>query len=306
MRILIAGSSGFIGKALCAYFLEHHYKVYRLVRSSFQGDATSIIWDPHTGLLDTASLEGFDAVINLCGKNIAEGRWTKAQKQELWESRIKSTELLVKTFGKLEKPPKVFINASAIGVYGHQGDTICDETSFAGSDFLAQLTGAWEEAARQHLPPSTRLVLTRFGLVLSPYGGALKKMLLPFRLGLGGKLGSGSQYLSWVSVRDTCRAIHYCLIKQEILGPVNIVGPSPVTNLEFTRTLGWVLRRPTFFAVPKWCLRLMLGEMADALLLSSIRVRPRVLLESGFQFEDEVLEALLLQALRHAGRGIGV
>jgi hypothetical protein len=247
--------------------------------------------------VDLSAFSGVEAVIHLAGENIASGRWTAARKQRILESRVKGTKLIAETIGRLEPPPSVFVSASAIGYYGDRGSEVLREESPPGTGFLADVCRQWEAATDPATRKGVRVVHLRTGLVLSAAGGAMGKMLLPFKLGVGGKIGSGNQYWSWISLDDVCGAITHCIQAATLHGPVNIVSPSPVTNLEFTKILGRVLRRPTIFPMPAFAARLVLGEMADALLLASARVEPAKLSASRFVFKDKELESTLRSLL---------
>jgi uncharacterized protein len=253
-----------------------------------------ISWDPAGGRLDPADLEGVDAVVHLAGENVG-ARWTAARKARIRNSRVAGTRLLSETITRLGRRPRVLVVASAVGIYGNRADEVLTEISPPGdpADFLVSVTEEWERAADPARDAGVRVVHTRFGLVLSPDGGALKKMLLPFRLGLGARLGSGSQWMSWISIDDAVGAILHTL--EMLSGPINVTSPDPVTNRDFTRILARVLARPALFTVPAVALRVMLGEMADAALLTSIRALPSRLLESGYRFNYPHLES----ALRH-------
>ena len=289
MKILISGASGFIGQRLVKMLTESGHDVARLGRGTTRPIHTQdFVWNIETGTCSLKSLDGFDAVINLVGESVAARRWTSAQKKRLVDSRIQSTALLAKLFKASAIPPKIFLSASAVGVYGNRGDEKLTELSSPGIGFLAVLAQTWEQSATLH-DSRIRQVLMRFGVVLDPAGGALSKMLLPFKLGLGGTLGSGRQYFSWISLADACRAIVFCLENQKISGPVNIVAPDAVTNKEFTATLGKELQRPTIFKLPSLVLKIVLGEMAEALLLSSQRVYPEKLIGAGFEFKHAKL-----------------
>jgi hypothetical protein len=240
-------------------------------------------------------LEGFDGVVHLAGENLAEGRWTDEKKRRIRESRTKGTQLLSETLAKLTEKPAVLVSASAVGFYGNRGDEVLNEQSAAGEDFLADVCREWELATLPAAQSGVRVVQLRFGVILSGEGGALKKMLLPFRLGVGGKLGNGKQYLSWIAIDDAVGAIEHALFNDAVRGAVNAVAPEPVTNYEFTKTLGSVLSRPTIFPVPAFAARLAFGEMADATLLASQRVNPLRLKETGYTFKYPKLE----DALRH-------
>ena len=294
MQIAISGSSGLIGSALVSFLTAGGHRVFRLVRGIAPG-ADSIRWDPAVGVRDVALLEGLDGVVHLAGENIGAGRWTARRKAEIRRSRVEGTRRLCESLARLAKRPKVLVSASAVGFYGDRGEEALNEESPPGNDFLAQVCREWEAATAPAATAGIRVVNLRFGVVLSPAGGALKKMLLPFKLGAGGRIGSGRQFMSWIALDDVVGAIHHALITQSLAGPVNAVAPSPVTNAEFTRTLARVLRRPAIAPVPAFALRLAFGEMADALLLAGQRVLPTRLQASGYTFRFPDLEG----ALRH-------
>ncbi|HEV2175715.1 MAG TPA: TIGR01777 family oxidoreductase [Terriglobia bacterium] len=296
MKILVSGSSGLIGSALVPFLTTGGHAVVRLVRAGRSAAAEGIPWDPSTGAIDAAKLEGFDAVVHLAGESIAAARWTPEQKVRIHESRVKGTRLLAETLARLARPPRALVCASAVGYYGNRGGELLNEASAPGSDFLAQVCRDWEAAAEPATRRGIRVVNLRFGMVLSSAGGGLAKMLTPFRLGVGGIIGSGRQYVSWIALDDVVGAIHHALSTDALRGPVNAVGPTPVTNREFTKALGRVLSRPTIFPVPAFAARATFGEMADALLLASQRVEPARLLAGGYQFQFPELEG----ALRHA------
>jgi uncharacterized protein (TIGR01777 family) len=292
MRVLLSGASGLIGSAL-ARRLAASSEVVRLVRRDPLSAAKEIRWDPAAGRIEPKQLEGFDAVVHLAGENIGAGRWTAAKKARIRSSRVEGTSLLAKTLAGLNQPPKVLVSASAVGYYGDRGEEKLDESSGPGTGFLAEVCRAWEEAAMTAAEADVRVVLARFGVVLSPEGGALARLLPLFRFGLGGRLGSGRQYMSWIALEDAVGAIAFALENDSLRGPVNVSSPQPVTNREFTQTLGRVLRRPTLLHAPSIALRAVLGEMADEMLLASVRVYPRRLLEAGFSFSKPDLEAAL-------------
>jgi hypothetical protein len=294
MKVLITGSTGLIGSALAPFLSATGHPVIRMVRAA-TGRDQEVAWDPAKNQIDAGRLEGLDGVVHLAGENIAARRWNEEQKARIRDSRVKSTLLLSKTLARLERPPRVLVSASAIGYYGDRGDALLTETSSSGNDFLAQVCREWEEATDPAAQAGIRVVHPRFGVILSPNGGALAKMLTPFRLGLGGRIGSGRQWISWIAIDDAVGAIYHALTAESLHGPVNAVAPNPVTNRDFTKSLGRVLRRPTVFPMPAFMARLAFGEMADALLLASARVEPRVLLDSKYHFLHEHLES----ALRH-------
>lgn len=280
MKVLLAGGSGLIGSALARHVRAEGHAVVRLVRRK-PVDDEEFGWDVARAEIDAAALDGVDAVVHLGGSNVAEGRWTMGRKAELRASRIDSTALLVNALQHADSKPQVFICASAVGIYGNRGDEVLSEDSAPGSGFLAELGQAWEAAAAA---APTQVIHARFGIVLDRAGGALGKMYWPFKLGLGGRLGSGRQYMSWIDLDDAVAAIYWMLSARALSGPVNVVAPQPVRNADFTRALGRALRRPTPFPVPAFALRMALGEMADEALLASQRVEPHKLLDAGFQF----------------------
>ena len=293
--VAISGASGLVGSALAAALERDGTRVLRLSRRSGPGVVT---WDPAEGVSDPSSLEGLRGVVHLAGENIASGRWTDAQKQRIRDSRVEGTRNLCRSLGTLKSPPGVFVCASAIGFYGDRGDELLDESSPAGQGFLADVCQEWEAAAQEAAATGARVVQTRFGVVLSKEGGALQKMLTPFKMGVGGRVGSGRQYWSWVALPDVVGSIRHALATESVTGPVNVVSPQPVTNAEFTKVLAKVLHRPAFFPMPAAAARLALGEMAEELLLASARVAPRTLEESGYAFQFSELEAALRDALQ--------
>ncbi len=292
MKVLVTGSTGFIGSALVAALTAAGHQVTRLVRRP--AGAGEVRWDIEAGTIDAGGLEGHDAVVHLAGENIA-GRWSAAKKQRIRDSRVNGTRLLAEALAKLSRRPRTLICASAIGYYGNRGDEKLRENSPPGRGFLAESCVAWEAAAKPAADASLRVVHLRIGVVLHPAGGALKQMLLPFKLGLGGVVGSGQQYMSWIALDDLIGIFQHALANDSLRGPANSVAPNPVTNREFTKTLGNVLSRPTIFPMPAFAARLAFGEMADELLLSSTRVEPVRLSASGFRFAHPQLEP----ALRH-------
>jgi len=297
MNILVSGSSGLVGTAVVESLRRNAHAVTRLVRSPAAAGQDAVWWDPESGTLDPAGLEGLDAVIHLAGESIAAGRWTLDRKARIRQSRVRGTALLAESLARLDRKPRVLVSASAVGIYGDRGAEELDESSPPGRGFIPDLCRDWEASARPAVAAGLRTVLLRLGLVLSARGGALAKMLPLFRLGLGGRLGSGRQYMSWIAMEDLVRMVDYVLGHEELRGPVNAVSPAPVTNREWTATLGRVLHRPTLCCGPAVALRLALGEMADEMLLSSARVLPRALVRSGFQFQRPDLRGALESAL---------
>ena len=295
MNVLVTGSSGLVGSALVTQLESDGHTVARLVRSRRGGGEAQVLWDPQAGTIDSASLEGLDAVVHLAGESIAGGRWTAARKARILESRVKGTSLLAETLAGLRERPKVLVSASAVGYYGDRGEEALREENASGSGFLAGVCRQWEAAAAPAAQSGIRVVHPRFAMILSTAGGALQRLLLPFRLGLGGRLGSGRQFMSWIALDDAVGAICHALTHDDLQGPVNTASPTPVRNREFTTTLGRVLRRPTVFPLPAFAARLAFGQMADELLLASQRVEPAKLLAGGYQFGFPDLES----ALRH-------
>jgi uncharacterized protein (TIGR01777 family) len=294
MKIAVTGASGLLGSAFVPFLTAGGHEVRRLVRRAPQSEE-EIRWDPARGEIAAAALEGVAAVVHLSGENVAAGRWTDARKARIRTSRIDSTRTLARALASLKQRPKVLISASAIGYYGDRGEEWVTESSRPADDFLAELAVDWEAAAGPAAEAGIRVAHPRIGVVLSPAGGALGKLLPPFRLGLGGVVGPGSQYMSWVALDDVLAGLHHALVDESVSGPFNLVAPEPVTNREFTKTLGRVLGRPTVAPLPAFVLKAVLGEMADATLLASTRVRPDRLLSSGYRFRFPHLEG----ALRH-------
>jgi uncharacterized protein (TIGR01777 family) len=295
ITVAVTGATGMIGSALVTLLRARGHTVRRLVRSRQGLAAGDIGWNPDTGTLDPSSLHGVDAVVHLAGAPIAQ-RWTAARKQAIRDSRVRGTELIARTIAALDRRPSVLLSGSAIGYYGDRGDALLDEESTAGGDFLAQVTRNWESATTPAANAGVRVVLLRTGVVLSEKGGALAKLLPPFKLGLGGPIGGGRQWMSWISLADELRAIEHALVTETMASPVNLVAPNPVTNAEFAETLGRVLVRPAGIRVPAFALELLYGEMARATILAGQRVVPRALTAAGFEFRHPTLE----QALRSA------
>lgn len=296
MRIAITGSTGLVGEALVAALATTDHQPVRVVRNTVPDDLPTIVWDPDRGEIDAAGLADVDAVVHLAGEPIGDRRWTEAQKARILESRAKGTSLIAETIARHERP-RVLVSSSAIGYYGDRGDEILAEESGPGRGFVTEVCLVWEGATRPAEDAGVRVVHTRSGLVLSPDGGSLAEQLPFFRLGLGGRFGDGRQWWSWVSLPDTVAAIMW-LLENDVSGPVNVTAPNPVTNAEFTKTLGRVLRRPTLFRTPKLGVWLKLGrELTEELVYTSARVEPRVLVENGFEFEHTELEPALRDIL---------
>ncbi|MCK6439611.1 MAG: TIGR01777 family oxidoreductase [Planctomycetes bacterium] len=293
MKIAITGSTGLIGQALIPRLLAQGCEVIRFSRS--RDPIGAVYWNPEGGEIDQAALEGVDAIIHLAGEPVASGRWTKAKKARIRDSRVKGTQLLAQTLARLQKKPEVLLCGSAVGFYGDRSGATMIEDSSPGEGFLAATCVEWEASAKPAEDAGIRVVYLRTGIVLSPGGGALGKMLPAFKFGLGGRLGSGKQYMSWIAMDDMVRGIEFALDQSSLRGPVNFTAPNPVTNAEFTNTLARVLRRPAFLPVPALALRAIFGEMAKEALLASTKVQPRKLQDSGFSFEYTMLES----ALRH-------
>ena len=291
MRILIAGSSGLVGRALCEHLTLLGHEAIPLVRG-LGG------WNPEQGELDTHRIKGYDAVVHLGGVGVAAKRWTDDYKKQIRNSRVNSTQLLASSMAQMRDKPKVFVVASAVGIYGSRGCDLLDESDTPGEGFLAQVGQDWEAAAKEAGDAGIRVAHTRLGMVLDRKGGALAKMHLPFKLGLGGVMGNGEQYWSWISLMDAVRGITHVIQNENVVGPVNLVAPHAVTCYEFVKMLGRVLRRPTLCPVPGFALRIMLGQMADELLLASTRVNPKVLRQTGFTFDYPQLEVALKAILR--------
>ena len=302
MKILVSGSHGLVGKALIRSLTADSHDIVRLVRGKTAG-AAEIEWDPNEGRLDAAALEDLDVVVHLAGESIASGRWSDEKKRAIRESRTKGTALLSDALARLSRPPSLFVSASAIGYYGNRGDEVLTERSAPGKDFLSSVCVEWERATKPAVEKGIRTVYARFGIILDANEGALGKMLTPFRMGIGGRIGNGKQWMSWIAIEDVVNGLKFLIEDGSISGPVNFVAPNAVTNAEFTKALGRVLSKPTLFPVPAFGARLAFGEMADALLLSSQRVKPGVLEEKGYSFNCSMLDLALRQILAADKRG---
>lgn len=301
MRIAVTGSSGLIGSALCASLEGDGHEVVPVVRSD-RGPGT-VRWDIDAGTIDAAGLEGLDGVVHLAGEGIASGRFTDEHKRRVLESRTRGTGLLCRTLAELDTPPPVLLSGSAIGYYGDRGDEELTETSPPGEGFLPEVCTAWEAATQPAEAAGVRVVHLRTGVVLSPDGGALGKQLLPFKLGLGGRAGKGDQWFPWITLDDHVRAMRF-LLDADVQGPADLTAPNPVTNVEFVRTLGAVLGRPTIIPIPGFVRKLPagVGPLVDNLLFASLRVLPRVLEEAGFTWRHETLEPALRELLSRRSR----
>ena len=294
MHILIAGSSGFIGSALARHLKSKGHKIRRLIRSKSKAkESGEPFWNPEAEMMDPGALEGIEAVINLAGENVASGRWTATKKRRIRDSRILSTKLLSEAIAAAQNPPKVLINASAIGYYGPKSRDVTEESE-PGDGFLSDVCLEWEAATNSAKMAGTRVVIARIGVVLHPSGGALARMLLPFKLGLGGVLGSGEQPFPWIALQDVVGGMEHCLTHEEVHGPVNFIAPNLVTNREFTKALGKGLHRPTIFPVPAFIVRLVFGEFADEALLGGVFAYPKVLEKSGYEFQCQSVGSVIV------------
>jgi uncharacterized protein (TIGR01777 family) len=298
MKIAVSGASGLVGSALLKKLKADQHEVVPLVRGT-AGGVGAAGWDPDAGTIESEKMEGLQAVVHLAGENVATGRWTAEKKRKIRDSRVRGTKFLSETLTQLQQPPATLIAASAIGFYGNRGNELCDETTPSGDDFLADVCCEWEASTRVAQEAGIRVVNLRIGVVLSPEGGALAKMLFPFKMGGGGRVGSGQQIWSWITLDDLVGVVMHCLDGDSLAGPVNAVSPNSVTNAEFTKALGKVLHRPTLLPMPAFLARLLFGEMGEALILSSTHVLPRQLEQTGYQFQhaeiDQALEHLLLR-----------
>ncbi len=295
LRILISGASGLLGSTLIPFLTTGGHHVMQLVRRPPNKKRGEIQWDPANGRLDLDNAGPIDAVIHLSGENIGEGHWTREKKKRIIDSRVQSTRLISETISKMKSPPRVFLSASAIGYYGHRENILLDESDKPGKDFISEVCHMWETSTDAAVQAGIRTTSLRIGIVLSPQGGALGKLLLPFQMGIGGKISTGKQYMSWIGIDDAVGAIYHVLFEEKISGPVNLVVPSPATNKEFTHVLAKVLSRPACFTVPALAVNTFFGEMGRETILSSTRVKPGVLSETGYSFRHPDLEG----ALRH-------
>lgn len=293
MKILLTGSSGLIGSGLRESLTQDDHAVIRLVRTSSPSEPNTVLWNPNAEVLPESDLlENLDAVVHLAGESIS-GRWTSGKKRRILRSRVEGTHLLARTLANLTHKPSVFISASAVGYYGNTGSQPVDESRSPGEGFLSNVCVAWEQATRPAEEAGIRTIHARFGMVLDEHGGALQTMLPFFRKGLGGIVGNGRQMMSWISRTDTIRALRFLAISENITGPVNLVAPGAVTNWDFTKALGTAVGKPTPFPLPACLAKLMFGEMGEELLLSSVHVKPGVLMNHGFAFQHETLDTAL-------------
>jgi uncharacterized protein (TIGR01777 family) len=300
MIVGVTGSTGMIGSALVSVLEADGHLVRRVVRQRAHEPEHDIRWDPAAGTIDAVELSGVDTIVHLAGANVASHRWTEAYKATIRDSRVHSTRLLCQTIAGMMTKPAVLVSASAVGYYGDRGDEQVDESSPPGRGFLADVCQQWEAETAVVRDVGVRVVNLRFGVVLSRNGGALAQMLTPFKLGMGGAIGSGRQYLSWIALDDAVKVIAFALQAAALCGPVNAVAPEPVTNREFTETLGRVLGRPTVLTMPAFAARLAFGEMADEMLLSGVRALPHALANVGFTFQHPQLEPALRCLLQRA------
>ena len=294
--VLITGASGLIGGALISRLTEEGVDAIPLLRTDTPATSKSISWNPHTGEISLPKKTTIDAVVHLAGESIASGRWTSSKKRLLWDSRIKPTKLLCESLGRYDPKPPVLISASAVGYYGNRSDESLNEASSSGDGFLAELGQAWERATAPATNAGIRVVNLRIGIVLSKSGGALAKMLPAFKLGLGGPLGSGNQFMSWIALDDLVSIILFAIRNEDIRGPINATSPNPITNKEFTKALAKAVRRPAILPVPRFALNILFGQMADEALLASQRALPQKLAEAGFQFQYPNLSDALAAA----------
>jgi uncharacterized protein len=296
-RYAITGSTGLIGEALIASLVADGHTVQRVVRDASKGGADDIVWDLGARTIEQAKLEGVDVVVHLAGEPIGGSRWTVDTKRRIHDSREVGTRLLAEALAGLETKPRVFLSSSAVGYYGDRADEVLTEDSAAGDDFLAHVCAAWEAAAQPAIDAGIRTVHPRTGVVIAKDGPLIDKIELPFRLGIGGRVGDGNQYVPWISLVDEVRALRFLADHGQLSGPVNLAGPEPATNRELTKALGTVLRRPTVFPIPAIAIRLLYGEMGETLATVSNRVVPRRLLDAGFAFTHPTLLAALEEAL---------
>lgn len=305
LRIAVTGASGLVGRRLCAWLASGGHRVQAMVRREPKAGSDEIAWNPALGRIDSAALEGVDAVVNLAGENVASGRWTAPRKDVIRRSRVDGTALLARTIASLSRPPRVLVSASAIGIYGDRAGEWLTEDSEGGRGFLADVCREWESATSPAAERGIRVVVLRIGMVLSAAGGALARMLGPFRMGMGGPVGGGRQYVSWIAMDDLLGIVLRAIEDDSLRGAVNAVAPNPVTNAEFVSILARLLHRPAVVPLPAVAVRLLFGEMGDALLLASARVRPARLEATGFAFRHPDLASALRHELGLSASGAG-
>ncbi|MEJ7698492.1 MAG: TIGR01777 family oxidoreductase [Pyrinomonadaceae bacterium] len=298
MKILISGASGLVGTHLIPTLLAKGHEIYKLVRKTPKS-SDEIQWEAEKGFSETeqAKLENFDAVMHLAGDNVASENWSDEKKRKIKDSRVVGTRVLVDALKRAQNPPKIFVSASATGFYGNRKDEILTEDSRQGAGFLTDVCTAWEDEIEK-AEEFARVVFLRIGVVLAKDGGALEKMLMPFKFGVGGTIGSGKQWMSWIALDDLIKLIHFALENETLRGAVNAVAPNPVTNEEFTKMLGKALHRPTVLPIPTFAIKLMFGEMGETLLLQGARVLPKRLLDAGFEFQFSNLEEAMKHVLK--------
>lgn len=293
MKILISGASGLIGKAIANHLSQEGHQILSLLRNTI----TTPYWDLEKKIIELGDNHKIDVVIHLAGENIAAGRWNQQKKDRILKSRVEGTKLIATFFSKAKYRPRVIISGSAIGIYGNRGTEELTEESTKGSGFLSEVCAQWERSISSVSESGIRVVNVRFGMVLSSKGGALAKMLFPFKIGLGGIIGDGDQYISWISINDVVGVINHIINNENLSGPINVVSPNPVTNFNFTKVLGRILHRPTVLPLPAFLAKLIFGEMAEELLLSSTKVSPNKLLKSGYSFQEPTLDIALAKLL---------
>jgi uncharacterized protein len=299
-RVAITGATGLIGGALAAALERDGHRVHRITRSASKAGPDDLVWDPAAGTIDGRKLEGVDAVVHLAGEPIGASRWTDETKRRIRDSRVQGTDLIARTLAGLDAKPTVLVSGSAVGYYGDRGDESLNETSPPGDDFVAEVTEAWEAAAAPAVEAGIRVAYARTGVVMAKEGPLIEKVELPFRLGVGGRVGSGEQYVAWIALEDEVRALRFLIDRDDAEGPYNLTAPDPVTNATFTRELGRVLRRPTVLPIPVAAIRLLYGEMGVSLATVSQRVHPTRLLEAGFEFVHPELRSALRVALERS------
>jgi uncharacterized protein len=302
-RVAITGATGLIGGALAASLERDGHRVHRITRSAAKAGPDDLVWDPAAGTIDGQKLEGVDAVVHLAGEPIGASRWTDETKRRIRASRVQGTDLIARTIAGLEAKPAVLVSGSAVGFYGDRGDEPLSEASSPGDDFVAEVTQAWEAAAAPAAEAGIRVAYARTGVVMAKEGPLIEKVELPFRLGVGGRVGSGKQYVAWIALEDEVRALRFLLERDDAEGPYNLTAPEPVTNAAFTRELGRVLRRPTVLPIPVAAIRLLYGEMGVSLATASQRVHPTRLVEAGFGFVHPELPSALRVALERSEAG---